>query len=107
MEWTESLRSAIAYMEEHLLDDISADDVAEAVHISSFYLQKAFRIMTGYSVGEYIRYRRLYLAALDVIAEKEKIIDLAYKYADSMECLLHRLGRMSLKSRPSCLLKLR
>lgn len=80
MEWTESLRSAIAYMEEHLLDDISADDVAEAVHISSFYLQKAFRIMTGYSVGEYIRYRRLYLAALDVIAGKEKIIDLAYKY---------------------------
>lgn len=80
MEWTESLRSAIAYMEEHLLDDISADDVAEAVHISSFYMQKAFRIMTGYSVGEYIRYRRLYLAALDVITEKEKIIDLAYKY---------------------------
>lgn len=80
MEWTESLRSAIGYMEKHLLDDISADDVAEAVHISSFYLQKGFRIMTGYSIGEYIRYRRLYMAALDVAAGKEKMIDLAYKY---------------------------
>lgn len=80
MEWTESLRSAIAYMEEHMLDDIGADDVAEAVHISSFYLQKGFRIMTGYSIGEYIRYRRLYLAALDVAVGKEKVIDLAYKY---------------------------
>ncbi len=36
--------------------------------------------MTGYSIGEYIRCRRLYLAALDVIAGRDKIIDLAYKY---------------------------
>lgn len=80
MEWTESLRSAISYMEEHLLDCISVENVADKVHISSFYLQKGFKIMTGYSICEYIRYRRLYLAALDVIADKEKVIDLAFKY---------------------------
>ena len=80
MEWTESLRGAIAYMERHLYEDIGADDVAEEVHISSYYLQKGFRIMTGYSIGEYIRWRRLYLAALDVISGEEKVIDLAYKY---------------------------
>lgn len=80
MEWTESLRSAIDYMEANLLEDIHADDVAEEVHISSFYLQKAFRIMTGCSIGEYIRYRRLYLAAFEVIQDEEKIIDIAYKY---------------------------
>ena len=51
MEWTESLRGAIAYMERHLYEDIGADDVAEEVHISSYYLQKGFRIMTGYSIG--------------------------------------------------------
>ena len=39
--------------------------------------------MTGYSVGEYIRQRRLYLAALDVLAGQEKVIDLAYKYGYS------------------------
>lgn len=80
MEWTESLRKAISYMEAHLLDNIGADDVAEAVNISSYYLQKGFGIMTGYSIGEYMRYRKLYLAALDVIAGKKKIIDIAYKY---------------------------
>lgn len=80
MEWTESLKISIDYMEKHLLENIGADDVADAVHISSFYLQKGFRIMTGYSIGEYIRYRRLYLAALEVIAGQEKVIDLAYKY---------------------------
>lgn len=80
MEWTESLRSAIDYMEKNLLEDIRAEDVAEQVHISSFYLQKVFRIMTGYSIGEYIRFRRLYLAALEVVQDDEKIIDIAYKY---------------------------
>jgi AraC family transcriptional regulator len=80
MEWIGSLKLAINYMEKHLLENISADEVADAVYMSSFYFQKGFKIMTGYSVGEYIRYRRLYMAALDAIAGKEKIIDLAYKY---------------------------
>ncbi len=80
MEWTESIRSAIEFIENHLLEQIVAEDIANEVHISSFYLQKGFKFMTGYSIGEYIRCRRLYLAALDVINDKEKIIDISYKY---------------------------
>lgn len=80
MEWIESLKRAIRYMEEHLLEDISANEVANAVYLSPFYFQKGFKIVTGYSIGEYIRCRRLYMAGLDIIANKEKIIDLAYKY---------------------------
>lgn len=94
MEWTGSLKAAIAYMEEHLLEEISAEDVAESVHISPFYLQKGFRIMTGYSIGEYIRYRRLYMAALDLLTGKDKIIDLAYKYKyDTPESFAKAFGR--------------
>lgn len=80
MEWLTGLRQAIDYMERHLLDDISAEDIADEVHISPFYLQNGFRIVTGYSIGEYMRCRRLYMAALDLISNREKIIDLAYKY---------------------------
>ena len=69
-------------MDEHLLEAKCAENVANEVSISPFYLQKGFKIMTGYSVTEYIRNRRLYLAALDVIADKEKVIDLAYKYGN-------------------------
>jgi len=36
--------------------------------------------MTGYTMGEYIRNRRLYLAALDLIENDDKVIDLAYRY---------------------------
>lgn len=80
MDWTESLQKAIAYMEKNLLENISADDVARQVNISSFYFQKGFHIMTGYSVGEYLRNRRLYLAALDIAAGTEKVIEAAFKY---------------------------
>lgn len=80
MEWITVLQRAIAYMEAHLLEEINVADVAEKLHISPFYLQKGFKIMTGYSVGEYIRCRRLYLAALDILSGKEKVIETAYKY---------------------------
>ena len=80
MEWTQAIREAVAYIEAHLLEDITPEDVAAAVHVSSFYFQKGFSLMSGYTIGEYIRDRRLYLAALDLIAGEEKVIDLALKY---------------------------
>lgn len=80
MEWTESIRKTVDYLEEHLLDFEEIADVSDEVGISRFYLQKGFRLMTGYSMAEYVRNRRLYLAALDVTAGREKIIELSYKY---------------------------
>ena len=80
MEWIKSLRNSIEFIENHLLDQIGPEDVAANANISSFYLQKGFKIMTGYSIGEYIRLRRLYLAALDLVSNREKVIDIAYKY---------------------------
>lgn len=80
MEWLTSIRKAVDYMEEHLEDDISAQDVADQVFASSFFFQKGFSVMTGYGISEYIRNRRLYLAALDLRKTNEKIIDIAYRY---------------------------
>ena len=40
MEWLTCIRKAIDYMEEHLEDDISAQDVADQVFMSSFFFQK-------------------------------------------------------------------
>lgn len=80
MDWLASLRGAIDYMEEHLLEPVAPEDVGKAVNLSPFYLQKGFQIVTGYSMGEYMRCRRLYLAALDLLAGEGKVIDIAYKY---------------------------
>ncbi len=80
MEWITDLRKAIEFMEEHLLENISAQDVSTHVYMSDLYFQMGFRIITGCTVSEYIRSRRLYLAAKEITSTDEKIIDIAFKY---------------------------
>lgn len=80
MEWIICIKSTINYIENHLLDIQDPKEVADYVHISPMYLQRGFQIMTGYSISEYIRNRRLYHSALELAESKEKIIDIAYKY---------------------------
>ena len=80
MEWLSAIRAAIDYMETHLTDDISAQDVAGQVFLSPFFLQRGFSLMTGYGIGEYLRNRRLYQAALDLQKTDEKVIDIALRY---------------------------
>lgn len=81
MNWNQSLEKAITYIEENLLEDFSFEDVAKEAAVSSLYLQKGFAIATGISMGEYIRNRRLYSAANEIINSSDvKITDLAFKY---------------------------
>ena len=80
MEWLTCIRTAIDYMEKHLEDNVTAQDVADQVYMSPFFFQKGFSLMTGYGMGEYIRNRRLYMAALDLQNTDEKIIDIAFRY---------------------------
>ena len=79
MEWLSAIRAAIDYMENHLTDNISAQDVAGQVFLSPFFLQRGFSLMTGYGIGEYLRNRRLYQAALDLQRTDEKVIDIALR----------------------------
>ncbi len=81
MDWLVCVRKAVDYMEEHLEDDISVQDVAAAVYLSPFFLQRGFSLMTGYGIGEYLRCRRLYRAALDLRQTEDRVIDVALRYA--------------------------
>lgn len=80
MEWMEAISKAIQYIEEHITEDLSLEMIAEQVNISSFYFQKGFAMLCGLTISEYIRNRRLALAANDLVTGKEKIIDIALKY---------------------------
>ena len=79
MEWLSSIRAAIDYMEAHLLEDIGPQDVADHVYLSPFFLQRGFSLMTGYGVGEYLRSRRLYQAALALRDAGDRVIDIALR----------------------------
>ena len=76
----QDLEKVIEYIENNLTKDISIKRLSKYVGISEYYLQRNFRILTGYSIGEYIRNRRLYLAACELRQNNSKIIDIAYKY---------------------------
>ncbi len=80
MDWLTSIRKAIEYMEAHLEEEITAQDVADQVFMSSFFFQKGFSLVTGYGIGEYLRNRRLYKAALDLQTKEDKVIDIALRY---------------------------
>ncbi len=77
MEWLTAIRHSIDYIEEHLAEDISANDAAEEVAISPYIFCKGFAVMTGSSVSEYIRGRRLYLAAKALRDTDKSVLDAA------------------------------
>ena len=66
MEWLSALNKTIDYLENNLLSENTAD-VASHVGISSVYLNKGFEIMTGISISQYVKNRRLYLAAVEIL----------------------------------------
>ena len=80
MEWLTGIRAAIDFIESNLETDISVQDVADKVFISPIFLQRGFSLMTGYTIGEYIRNRRLYQAALDLVNTEDMVIVIAYRY---------------------------
>lgn len=80
MSWLESIQRAIDYMEDHLLEEISIEDIANQANASPFHFQRTFSILTDITVGDYLRRRRLTLAAEELSRTDMKIIDLAFKY---------------------------
>lgn len=80
MEWIERLNSAVEYMEAHLLEKIDYENVAEIANCPVYHFQRMFFYMTNISVSEYIRRRRMSLAAVDLQDAGAKVIDIALKY---------------------------
>lgn len=80
MNWIQSLSKAIDYIENHLTDDICIDDVSDQTYTSSSHFQFVFHVVMGMTIGEYIRNRRLSLAAQDLLQPNSRIIDVAMRY---------------------------
>ena len=74
------IQQAICYMEEHIFDDISYVEVAKSVHMSSYNFHRTFSFIVGMTATEYIRKRRLTLAAQELQTTDISVIDAAYKY---------------------------
>jgi len=80
MEWMSIIGDSIQFIESHITEDLSAERIAKEYGISTFYFQKGFNILCGFTFGEYVRNRRLSLAGRDIVYGNEKVIDVALKY---------------------------
>jgi len=80
MNWIQNLSTALDYIENNLTNEISIDEVASKAYSSSSHFQLVFHVVIGITVNEYIRNRRLSLAAQDLMQPNNKIIDVAMRY---------------------------
>ena len=77
MDWITGIQRALDYTEEHLTGKVDYETAARQACSSAFHFQRMFSMLCGFTLGDYIRMRRLALAAEDLIRTDEKIIDLA------------------------------
>jgi AraC-like DNA-binding protein len=80
MYWIKEMRSAIAFIEERLTEDLALEEIARSANSSSANFQRIFTLVTGMTVGEYIRARRLSLAGKELARGGLKVIDAAVQY---------------------------
>lgn len=75
-----AINQITAEIEQNLDDVIDYDKLAVHMHTNSDTMRRLFTLMTGLSLPEYIRKRRLSRAASDLITSHPKLITLALKY---------------------------
>lgn len=80
MDWITGIQRALDYTEAHLTDEVDFEAAAKAACSSTFHFQRMFTMLCGFTLGDYIRMRRLALAAADLMQTGGKVIDIALKY---------------------------
>ncbi|MDQ0857767.1 AraC family transcriptional regulator [Bacillus sp. V2I10] len=80
MDLLKNMNGTIQYIEENLTDDIDMKEVARLSLCSEYHFKRMFSFLAGISLSEYIRRRRLTLAAFELINSSVKVIDIAMKY---------------------------
>ncbi len=83
MDSLQQMNCALSYIEEHLADEIDFREVARLAVCSEYHFSRMFSFLTGVTLSEYIRRRRLTLAAFELQNGDKRVIDVALKYGYS------------------------
>lgn len=73
------LNDVIDYIEDHLTDDLSLEIISEYAGVSDYHFRQIFFYLSGMTLSEYIKNRRLSEAGMDLL-HGEKVTDVAFKY---------------------------
>jgi len=80
MNLIQGIQNAIHYIENNITEKPDYEKIAKQAYVSSFHFQRAFGALCGFSLGEYIRNRKLTLAGMELSSGNAKVIDVAMKY---------------------------
>ena len=80
MNYAESFQAVIDYIEDHLDAEIDNREMAGLVGYSTYHFQRLFMLLSGVTVAEYIRNRKLAVAAAELLEGENKVLDVAVKY---------------------------
>lgn len=80
MNLLERMNDAINYIEDHITEEIDYGKLSQLSACSAYNFQRMFSYMTDISLTEYVRRRRLTLAALELQGSDIRVIDAAIKY---------------------------
>ncbi|MGE6960319.1 AraC family transcriptional regulator [Bacillus thuringiensis] len=80
MDSLKNMNAAMQYIENNLTHEIDFKEVAKIAYCSEYHFKRMFSFLAGISLSEYIRCRRLTLAAFELKNSNVKVIDLAIKY---------------------------
>lgn len=95
MDWITGISKAIDYIEEHITEPTDYARAAKEACSSLFNFQRVFALLCGYTLGDYVRMRRLTLAGEELLSTDAKVIDVALKYGyDSPESFSRAFTRL-------------
>ncbi|WP_025026082.1 AraC family transcriptional regulator [Caldalkalibacillus mannanilyticus] len=80
MDSLENMNKALSYIEENLTNGIDYREMARIACCSEYHFKRMFSFLSGVTLSEYIRRRRLTLAAFDLKSRDVRVIDVAIKY---------------------------
>ena len=80
METITLLNNTLEYIERNLDAVLNIDDISKVACSSRYHFQRVFYALTGFTVTQYIRNRRLTLAAEELVATDIILIDIALIY---------------------------
>lgn len=101
MDWLERMNRALDYIEENLDDEIDYKKLAKIALCSQYHFPRMFSAISGISLSEYIRRRRLTVAAFELQKSDIRIIDLAIKYGYDSSDSFSRAFQKTLGIKPS------
>ena len=101
MEWIERFNNVINYIEENITQQIDYGEIAKIACCSSYHFQRMFTYMAGIPLSEYIRKRKMSLAAVDLQSGNEKVIDIAGKYGYNSPTAFNRVFQSIHRISPS------